>query len=102
MATIQFNLRVPEELKSKIDEASQNSGRSINAEATYRLEQSFEQNSNETGQLALFMAALSYEMTSQGMEFKEFQKLLIDTINTMQDEEFKKTRFIKSEKKPTA
>ena len=46
MATIQFNLRVPEELKQKIDEASAESGRSINAEATYRLEQSFNQPQN--------------------------------------------------------
>lgn len=46
MATIQFNLRVPEELKQKIDEASAKSGRSINAEATYRLEQSFNQPQN--------------------------------------------------------
>lgn len=43
MATVQFNLRIPEELKQKIDEASKKSGRSINAEATYRLEQSFNQ-----------------------------------------------------------
>ncbi|MCC3344855.1 Arc family DNA-binding protein [Psychrobacter sanguinis] len=43
MANVQFNLRVPEELKQKIDKASQESGRSINAEATYRLEQSFAQ-----------------------------------------------------------
>lgn len=43
MATVQFNLRVPEELKQKIDEASKKSGRSINAEAAYRLEQSFNQ-----------------------------------------------------------
>lgn len=41
MAVVQFNLRVPEELKKKVDEASQISGRSINAEAAYRLEQSF-------------------------------------------------------------
>lgn len=43
MANVQFNLRVPEELKQKIDKSSQESGRSINAEATYRLEQSFAQ-----------------------------------------------------------
>jgi len=41
MAVVQFNLRVPEELKKQVDEASQISGRSINAEAIYRLEQSF-------------------------------------------------------------
>ena len=43
MATVQFNLRIPKELKQKIDEASKKSGRSINGEAAYRLEQSFNQ-----------------------------------------------------------
>ncbi len=38
MANIQFNLRVSQELKDKIEEASKRSGRSINAEAAYRLE----------------------------------------------------------------
>lgn len=38
MSNIQFNLRVPQELKDKIEEASKRSGRSINAEAAYRLE----------------------------------------------------------------
>lgn len=41
MSTIQFNLRVPKELKDKIDKASAESGRSINAEAVYRMERSF-------------------------------------------------------------
>lgn len=39
---IQFNLRIPIELKDLIFESSQANGRSINAEAQYRLEQSFE------------------------------------------------------------
>lgn len=37
----QFNLRVPSELKQKVENAAKESGRSINAEAVYRLEQSF-------------------------------------------------------------
>lgn len=41
MAVVQFNLRVPEELKKQVNEAAKTSGRSINAEAAYRLEQSF-------------------------------------------------------------
>ncbi|EOQ68836.1 MULTISPECIES: Arc family DNA-binding protein [Acinetobacter calcoaceticus/baumannii complex] len=41
MADIQFNLRIPEELKEKIKEAAIDSGRSINAEAQTRLEQTF-------------------------------------------------------------
>lgn len=39
---VQFNLRIPTELKALISEASKVSGRSINAEAQYRLEKSFE------------------------------------------------------------
>lgn len=41
MADVQFNLRIPEELKDKVKDAAKESGRSINAEAQYRLEQSF-------------------------------------------------------------
>ena len=41
MPDIQFNLRIPEELKEKIKESAIENGRSINAEAQYRLEQSF-------------------------------------------------------------
>jgi hypothetical protein len=39
----QFNLRVPTELKQQVEDAAKESGRSINAEAVYRLGQSFEQ-----------------------------------------------------------
>jgi len=39
----QFNLRVPIELKQQVENAAKESGRSINAEAVFRLEQSFEQ-----------------------------------------------------------
>lgn len=42
----QMNLRVPMELKEKIEKSAFDSGRSINAEAVYRLEESFLQTSN--------------------------------------------------------
>lgn len=38
MSNIQFNLRVPQELKDRIEDAAKRSGRSINAEAAYRLD----------------------------------------------------------------
>lgn len=38
MANIQFNLRVPQELKDRIEKAAKRTGRSINAEAAYRLD----------------------------------------------------------------
>ncbi|WP_151869572.1 Arc family DNA-binding protein [Acinetobacter sp. TUM15509] len=37
----QMNLRVPMELKEKIEKAALDNGRTITAEAVYRLEQSF-------------------------------------------------------------
>lgn len=43
---IQFNLRIPEELKNKIDAAAKANQRSINAEATSRLYDSFVMNDN--------------------------------------------------------
>lgn len=43
----QFPLRLPPELKEKLENACKESGRSKNAEAVYRLERSFEQNSNQ-------------------------------------------------------
>lgn|GEM_PF-279122 len=43
---IQFNLRIPEELKNKVDEAAKANQRSINAEATSRLYDSFVMNDN--------------------------------------------------------
>ena len=43
---IQFNLRIPEELKNKVDAASKANQRSIIAEATSRLYDSFVMNDN--------------------------------------------------------
>lgn len=40
---VQFNLRIPATLKDKVKDAAKESGRSINAEAQYRLEESFNQ-----------------------------------------------------------
>ena len=42
----QFPLRLPPELKEKLENACKESGRSKNAEAVYRLEQSFEHQEN--------------------------------------------------------
>lgn len=43
---VQFNLRIPITLKDKVKNAAKESGRSINAEAQHRLEQSFISNNN--------------------------------------------------------
>lgn len=44
----QMNLRVPMELKEKIEKAALDNGRTITAEAVYRLEQSFLESSKVT------------------------------------------------------
>ena len=63
----------------------------MNADIVARLEQSFNGTSNETGILAVFIANLSQELQAHGIEFKDFQKILINTINN-----------IEANKKPTA
>lgn len=77
MATIQFNLRVSEELKQKIEEASKLSGRSINAEAVNRLERSFDESTNVIGifnqdelkELAIEIAKLLSDNRELSQEF---------------------------------
>ena len=44
-----FGVRMPPDLKEKIDMASKKSGRSMNAEIVYRLQQSFENPSKQSG-----------------------------------------------------
>lgn len=46
----QFNLRVPQELKQQVEDAAKESGRSINAEAVHRLEESFLRATNSSSQ----------------------------------------------------
>lgn len=77
MATIQFNLRVSEELKQKIEEASKLSGRSINSEAVNRLERSFDESTNVIGifnqdelkELAIEIAKLLSDNRELSQEF---------------------------------
>ena len=62
----QFPLRLPPELKEKLENACKESGRSKNAEAVYRLEQSFE--NNQSSYIEAFTEAsvkvISHVMTS--------------------------------------
>ena len=39
----QFNVRMPADLKEKIEEAAKENGRSMNAEIVYRLQQSLDE-----------------------------------------------------------
>lgn len=72
----QMNLRVPMELKEKIEKAAFENGRTITAEAVYRLEQSFDSplsfNPKDTNMITTIVAqsmqTLISELRSEGVE----------------------------------
>lgn len=66
---VQFNLRIPAILKDRVKDAAKESGRSINGEAQYRLEQSFENHNNKDQEIELLK-----EMNQD--RSKDIQKLL--------------------------
>ncbi len=59
----QMNLRVPMELKEKIEKAALDNGRTITAEAVYRLEQSF----NELSKVSIDFDKKSAEVITQAV-----------------------------------
>ncbi|WP_252717782.1 Arc family DNA-binding protein [Acinetobacter soli] len=86
MADIQFNLRIPEELKDKIKAAASRSGRSINAEAQIRLEKSF----NHDLQMALKVE----EQLANSYKNLETIKTFIDVIQNLQETVTKQSLII--------
>lgn len=75
MADIQFNLRIPEELKNKIKEAASKSGRSINAEAQIRLEATFKEDA-EAESLKNKIANLENTVDHLTYQFDEFKNFV--------------------------
>lgn len=76
----QMNLRVPMELKEKIEKAALDNGRTITAEAVYRLENSFENNSYNFNKAIVsdaFFESLSGLVEILQEEGVESDKLLI-------------------------
>lgn len=66
----QFNLRVPAELKIAVEEAAKKSGRSINAEAVYRLEQSFSKQNTSSQLIDLSQAIADLKAEIQSLKEK--------------------------------
>ncbi len=64
----QMNLRVPMELKEKIEKAALDNGRTITAEAVYRLEQSFENPATDPNDFQSLVKAVQ----ENGRLLKEF------------------------------
>lgn len=85
----QMNLRVPMELKERIEKAALDNGRTITAEAVYRLEQSFDspmvfdpQNVNLiTTIVAQSMQTLISELRSEGVENDKLAKAVNNVAN---------------------
>lgn len=79
----QFNLRVPVELKQKVEDAAKESGRSINAEAVYRLEQSFEISHSSTEETSLLyqkIDKLTERVLELSAESREMRMLYVEAM----------------------
>jgi len=69
---IQFNLRIPEELKNKVDAAAKANQRSINAEATSRLYDSFVMNDKGYGStIIMFLLVIVMLITIAQLYFQK-------------------------------
>lgn len=85
----QFNLRVPTELKQKVEGAAKESGRSINAEAVYRLEKSFDEpvsfNSTDAEMMTKIVASsmkkLIDELKNEGVESAKLANAIHNVAN---------------------
>ena len=85
----QFPLRLPPELKEKLESACKESGRSKNAEAVYRLEQTFSRNQNDFNAgynacMAHMIIATSKALSEKDIPWVDVQKTLIEVIDDFQ------------------
>lgn len=73
----QMNLRVPMELKESIEKAALDNGRTITAEAVYRLEQSFEEQKASEFDKEFVLQIIA----SQQEQIDQLQKMVKDLLN---------------------
>ena len=71
----QMNLRVPMELKEKIEKAALDNGRTITAEAVYRLEQSFFIEIMEHPSIAADIAEINQRIEKQELILEKLLQL---------------------------
>ena len=74
----------------------------MTADIVARLEQTFNQTTEDNNDFTLFVAALSYQFTLEGKPFREFQNLLKSTLAIMDDPKFVENTITTLNKKPTA
>ena len=73
----QMNLRVPMELKERIEKAALENGRTITAEAVYRLEESFSQNLSAVEKIPteVLMMELASRMKGYSLTVEEVARI---------------------------
>ena len=88
----QFNVRMPADLKEKIEEAAKENGRSMNAEIVYRLQKSIEEDQAETGGIQQMEFRIVDPSIGKGPQkifnaLDEMEKILLNTKKMLEDAE---------------
>lgn len=76
----QVNLRIPQSLKDQVEEAAEKSGRSMNAEICYRLEESFASNEIRESDAEYIVPPLFSRRSKGRSELEELLEEQSDTI----------------------
>ena len=88
----QFNVRMPADLKEKIEDAAKKNGRSMNAEIVYRLQQSIEDGYVNTGGIQQMEFRIVDPSIGNGPQkifnaLDEMEKILLDTKRMLEEAE---------------
>ena len=81
-----YTLRIPSELKAKVQESAKEHNRSMNADIVARLEESFSQNQNDFNAgynacMAHMIIAVSNVLSEKGIPWSDVQKSLIEVVD---------------------
>ena len=88
----QFNVRMPADLKEKIEEAAKKNGRSMNAEIVYRLQQSIDDGYVNTGGIQQMEFRIVDPPIGKGQQkifsaLEEMEKILTGTLKMLEEAE---------------
>ena len=88
----QFNVRMPADLKEKIEEAAKENGRSMNAEIVYRLHRSIEEDQVESGGIGHMEFRIVDPSIGKGPQkifnaLDEMEKILLNTKKMLEEAE---------------
>ena len=88
----QFNVRMPADLKEKIEEAAKENGRSMNAEIVYRLQRSIEDDQEETAGFRQMDFKIVDPSIGKGPQkifnaLEEMERILTGTLKMLEEAE---------------